>query len=442
MMRISNGFIRSPAFWIALSMGTLTHAAYFALDCEHYGEDTPSYLVPANNLLRGLGFVNAWHQPELWRTPGYPLILAIFQITPLRLEYLIVVQHALCVFLIAAVAAIGLRIAGSHLVSLVAASALSLDLATLRIANLLLTEIAATVLIILAAWMIYHAMARPAGAMFASAGAGILGGCAALIRPLGIFYFVPLSICLVLGLKRRALRPLMLFVASFSLLPLLWATRNFVEGHYFGISTIGNFNMLYYRAAGAVAVQQPGDYVTNVLRVRGAMLSQTCSELERAYHLNCLRVTEAQKASYYGRRGLSIILHSPLSYLQSALRSLAYIVFGGGAEALSRISKASPHSARHIVLLFTVPAAFLALIGCAYWYRQDRHLFYVLVLSIAYFLAISAGAESYSRFRVPIMPMYALLIGGGAERVVQIFQRTRASRALNSNAIVVTERHV
>lgn len=421
--------------WITLVLGFLTHSAYLALDHEHYGVDTPTYLIPADNLLHGQGFVNALHQPELRRTPGYPLLLAIFQFAPLKVEDLIFIQHLLCVLLIVGVAAFALRSTGSSLVALTAASVLILDLATLRIANLLLTEITSTVLIALTAWILYRAMTNLGLGVLASTVAGLLGGCAALVRPVSILYFVPLSLCLFLALRRRAARIALFFVASFLLLPLLWSTRNFIEGNYFGMSTIGAEDLLYYRAAGALAIQQPGNYLTNVLKTRNTLLAQTCTDLEKLYQRDCSQVTESQNASYSTHKGMSLILRNPLSYLRSTLLSLAYIVFGGGAEALSRIIHVSPITAEHIVLLTTVPEACLALAGCWYWYRRDRPLCYLLVLTVAYFLVISAGAEAYSRFRVPVMPMYALLIGGGAAATLEWIQKIRASRAASVDTI-------
>ncbi len=422
---LTNRSIGPAVLWIALGLGLLTHASYLALDHEHFGADTPSYLIPADNLLRGQMFVNALHQPELRRTPGYPVLLALFRISPLRVEYLIFIQHALCVLLIVAVAAICMRLTGSHLATLFAASVLALDLATVRIANLLLTEITATVLIALAAWTLYRAMTKPPGRVLASAAAGLLGGFSALVRPVGLLYFVPLSLCLFLALKRRASGPVMVLIASFLFLPLLWAARNFVEGNYFGLSTIGAEDLLYYRAAGALAIQRPGNYLNNAMKIRSSLVDQTCADLERAYERDCAQVTESQRAAYATHKGMRILLNNPLSYLRSMFLSLAYIVFGGGAEALSRISNLSPRMAEYIVLLFTIPEACLALVGFWYWYQRDRKLFYLLTLTIAYFLIISAGAEAYSRFKVPVMPMYALLIGGGAALIEHRMRRAR-----------------
>ncbi len=418
-----------------MSLGLLTHSAYSALDHEHYGVDTPSYLVPADNLLHGQGFVNALHQAELRRTPGYPLLLSIFQVAPLRVEYLIFVQHTLCVLLIVAVAAFALHTTGNRLVALVAALVLSLDMATLRIANLFLTEITSTVLITLTAWTVYHVMTKPGSDLRTILVAGLLGGCATLVRPVSLLYFVPLSICIFLALRPRALRPVLVFVASFLLVPLLWATRNFVEGNYFGLSTIGAEDILYYRAAGALGIQQPGSYLDNVRKINRALIDETCADLERIYERDCSQATETQKASYSTRKGMSIILHNSLSYFRSTVVALEYVVFGGGAEAFSRISNASPRMAEYVVLFFTVPEACLALIGCWYWFRHERRACYVLVLTIAYFLIISAGAEAYSRFRVPVMPMYALLVGGGAAGIVQLIRQVRTSRLTSVDPI-------
>jgi 4-amino-4-deoxy-L-arabinose transferase-like glycosyltransferase len=410
-------------FWFAAALTMLTHGAYWALDHERYAIDTPTYLIPADNLAHGLGFVNEEHKPELRRTPGYPVVLAIFRSWPLRVEYLIVAQHLLCALIAGGVALIGWRLSGSRVVPFVVAAVLALDLATVRIANLLMTEVMAMVLLSLAAWSLYRGMMRPVGRVWWITAAGLLGGCAALVRPVGSLYFVALSICLILELRRRALRPVMVLTVSFLLLPVVWATRNYVEGRYFGISTIGAEDILYYRAAGALGIQQSGSYLENTRRMNGIFINQTCADLERSYRHDCSSVTEAQRSSYATRKGISIILSNPFSYVRSVSVSLAYIIFGGGAEALSKISSVGPRMAESIVLLITVPEALLAIAGCWYWYRRDRNLFYVLVLTVGYFFLLSAGAEAYSRFRVPVMPMYALLAGGGAAWMVQTIRR-------------------
>src|SRR5271165_1698400 len=327
---------RSAVLWITLGASLFTHVAYLVLDHEHYGADTPSYLIPARNLLHGDGFVDALHQPELRRTPGYPLILALFQIAPLKLEYLIVVQHAVCAFLAVVLAAITLQLTGNNVIALVAALALSLDLATIRIANLLLTETTAMALVALITCLVYLAITRQTGLKVASA-AGILGGVSVLVRPVALFYIVPLSICIVIGLRKRSARPLAAFALSFVLLPTLWAVRNYYEAGYPGLSTISGEDLLFYRAAGVLAIRKPGNYLLNAKETREFLDNQTCAELEQRFGRGCAELTPAEKASYYTAKGVRIILGSPGSYLRTVTVGLAYSLFGGGAEALSKI---------------------------------------------------------------------------------------------------------
>jgi 4-amino-4-deoxy-L-arabinose transferase-like glycosyltransferase len=431
---IADRTIRSATLWTALIVCLFAHTIYLLVDHNYYSADTPSYLIPAQNLLNGNGFASALHHPEVRRTPGFPLLLALFQIPPLKLDHLVLIQHALCILLGVALAAVILRLTNDLVAAFVAALAFSLDFATIRIANLLLTEITATVLIALIAWTIYRALTTRDRFKYAIT-AGILGGCAVLVRPVAILYFVPLSLCIVYALRRRALRTLTVFVLSFLLLPVLWVVRNRLEIGYPGLSTISSDDILFYRAAGALAIQQPGNYFSNVEKSRGLLMKESCSELEHIYGRDCLQLTDPERASYFTTKGVGIILRSPVSYFGSVLIGLAYTIFGGGAEALSKITNIDPHVAEFVVLILTIPEAGLALLGCWYWYKANRIACSLLVLTVAYFLTISAGAEAYSRFRVPIMPMYAMLIGGGASEALQIFRRSKSSRLVAAKHI-------
>ena len=66
--------IAAAIFFIALA----AHFAYFfASNGDFFYPDSATYLVPAQNLAHGLGFVNWMHVPETIRTPGYPLFLVL-----------------------------------------------------------------------------------------------------------------------------------------------------------------------------------------------------------------------------------------------------------------------------------------------------------------------------------------------------------------------------
>jgi hypothetical protein len=69
--------------------------------------------------------------------------------------------------------------------------------------------------------------------------------------------------------------------------------------------------------------------------------------------------------------------------------------------------------AKRFSLIVMTIEAFLSLAGAVYWFRRNRKLLWLSALTIIYFVGVSAGAETYSRFRVPIMPIYATLVAGG-----------------------------
>jgi len=270
---------------------------------------------------------------------------------------------------------------------------------------------------------LYQSVTKPERNRFVWIIIGITGGCGVLIRPVAILYCAVLVACMWLACGKRILYPIILTITSFLLPPAIWATRNYITTGCWEVSTVGAADLLYYRAAGALAIQRTGNYNDNILMVRSTLVQETCISLELTYKLSCAQISEADKSAYMMANGLHIILMNPWSYLQSMLYALFNILFGGGAETLIRLAHIGPRVAKLLLLLVTIPEACLAIAGMGYWYRRDRKLCYVLVLTIAYFLLVSLGAEAYSRFRVPVMPLYALLIGGGVIRAIQCVHR-------------------
>ena len=60
-----------------------------------------------------------------------------------------------------------------------------------------------------------------------------------------------------------------------------------------------------------------------------------------------------------------------------------------------------------------MPLAVLAVLGIPYWWRRDRAFAWLVLLVIVYMFGMALGAEAYSRFRVPVIALYAILCGGG-----------------------------
>jgi hypothetical protein len=89
------------------------------------------------------------------------------------------------------------------------------------------------------------------------------------------------------------------------------------------------------------------------------------------------------------------------------------IVLGGSANLLAELTGISEGVARLLALAYTVPLAVLALLGTSYWWQRDRAFACLVLLVIVYMFGMAFGAEAYSRFRVPVIALYAILCGGG-----------------------------
>jgi hypothetical protein len=74
---------------------------------------------------------------------------------------------------------------------------------------------------------------------------------------------------------------------------------------------------------------------------------------------------------------------------------------------------------------------FGAVAGIYYLFREKQWLFLAsLLLMILYFVALSAGGETTSRFRIPAVPFFALLAGIGWGKI-QSFSLRKAENHLN-----------
>jgi purine-cytosine permease-like protein len=109
-------------------------------------------------------------------------------------------------------------------------------------------------------------------------------------------------------------------------------------------------------------------------------------------------------------------------------RAFIMVMFGAAANMVSRMTGLSESSVRTIAFAYTVPLALLALFGLQYWWRVDRLAAVMMLLVVLYFVVMSLGAEAYARFRVPFLPLYAMLAGGGATALANRWMPARSMK--------------
>jgi len=206
----------------------------------------------------------------------------------------------------------------------------------------------------------------------------------------------------------------------------LWAARNYYETGYFTVSSISGFEMLSMRAAGVLAIDDPGDFYAN-LNKRGAQLQTlACEDLKRIQGKECSELSPPQLSEYYFRLGRRIVLEHPIAYAKLALRGTAVMMLGGGADRLWKITGIPPSTAGRILWIYILPGLSLAIVGVFRLWSQNRQFFYLTCLVIIYFVVLSSGAEAYSRYRVPIMPIYTVSIAVGLDFVLKRFLKRPA----------------
>ena len=409
-------------------LASLTSLLYFAHFHDLYTDDSPGYIRPAANLLAGNGFTDAQGHPDTLRTPGYPLVILPFLWAHLDLKYLVLFQHLLRVLIIVATAAFAFQLSGSRRQALLVGILLSIDLPFLRSANNVMTEIVFTLLLGIALKLLWTESITSDDRMIPYVAAGLICGATVLIRPVSIFLFVPVAIYLLLVRRSRGWLAAFAFSAAFLCLPLAWATRNEVRTGYFGVSSISGYSMLQYRAAGVLAVNDPGDFYANLDKRQIELEAEACQELKRLRGTDCAQMSDPAKSAYYAQFGRRIVARHPLAYIKLALRGFGMMMLTGSPASLSGMTGLSFGLAAKILLLYTVPCLGLALFGLQQCWIRNRAFFWLASLVIGYFVAVSSGAETFARFRIPILPLYIILIAQGLEGAWQRL-RTRFEQA-------------
>jgi hypothetical protein len=387
---------------IVAAIAGATNFLYFALASnDYFFPDSFTYLAPARSLLHGLGFINGNGMIETLRTPGYPLLLAGFG---LRIVPVIVFQHLLNVALAVAIYLLVMRRLGDRFVAIAAAILFAIDTPTLHYANKILTETLFTALLFIVFALVVYARKLPL--------AGVLTGVLVLIRPVAILYFVVVALCLLL--RRVPLRTIAIYAALALVLPAGWGLRNFHHTGVFTISSIGGINVLTYRAAGALAIEDDGDFEADLADEMQGLQDSADDEIQSRLRIpDAEELPDAVRAKYYSEIGWRVLREHPRAAAMLTLRGLLVNVFDSRWEGLESISRFPTDIVRRSLDAFTAALFVFSIIGAAALWKRDREVAAMIIATVIYFLLISAGGEAEARFRVPVIPQYVIAAACG-----------------------------
>ena len=391
---------------IVFAVAVLTNFAYLILsNGDFYYPDSFTYLAPARSMLSGAGFLDDSNLVETIRTPAYPLLLALFGARTLPI---IILQHLINVALALGIYIFAASRTANRLIALVASLLFAIDVPTIHYANKLLTETTFAALLYVLFLLALH---RPNVVAL-----GLLTGVLVLVRPIAIFFFVPLAI--VLAIWHKSARHLAIFTLLALLLPVGWAARNKVQTGVFSVSSIGNINLLSQRAAGALAIEDEGDFREALTDEESALTDEADDWIQQTLHIpDAEELPVAVRAKYYAQYGVRVIREHWLSFVQLTIRGVLVNFVDSDWDAVWDISQISPDVLRLTLGLIPVIILAFATVGVIDLWRSDRALALLIIVVVVYFIGISAGGEAESRFRVPVVPQLAIAAGAGVAAV-------------------------
>jgi hypothetical protein len=388
----------------AVSLAT-NFVYFFYAAADHFYPDSFTYLTPARNLLHGLGFTIANGVIDTLRTPGYPLLLAAFG---LHVVPVIVFQHLLTAAVAIALYLLVIKRLGSRFMALTAAILFAIDTPTLHYANKILSETFFTAVLFAVFVLVVYACNLPL--------AGVLTGLLVLIRPVAIVYFIVVMLCL--ALRRVRMRTIAVYAALALVLPVSWQLRNLHHTGVFTISSISGVNLLGYRAAGVLAIEDDGDFDSDLASEMKGLQADADTEIEARLRIpDAERLPDAVRGKYYSQFALRVLRQHPRAAVMLTLRGLLVNVFDSQWDEMEGVSRFPATIVQRGLDAFAACCFVFAVIGAAALWRRDRDLAMLTIATIVYFLLISAGGEAEARFRVPVIPQYMIAAACGVEAV-------------------------
>ena len=407
------------------------------------GSDAWEYRELAAGIRHGCGFARliggACAQPEILRTPGYPLFVALFPNWRLAL----VAQAVLC-GVVCLLAGIWVGERWGVRAGIAAQLLICVNIPSFILSAMLLSETLFQTVLFLAVLtpLLQLSRIRSASSILACAAvSGVLLGCLSLIRPVAIFVavlgFVPFLFFNLIS-ARQTLYAIVLSLGIPLAMLLGWSWRNYSVKGYFGISTVSALNLYLYRAGGVIALETGRP----LPEVQDAMINDIGASNLRLYEND---VTPSLAAEM-NRRALQILASHPWETVLVTLQGFAWLLIapsrtllanllgtpggskelgpGSGRVTLSRLTRLLDEVAQSKLL--TALIAFQFVIMAVVWTGVLRALlkvrksssefraWIIYLLAVAMLLLVTAsGAEAAVRFRSVTMSLLAIAAAMG-----------------------------
>jgi 4-amino-4-deoxy-L-arabinose transferase-like glycosyltransferase len=413
-----------------------------------YVYDSYGYWQIAFNLREYGIFSQSYHfpiEPDYYRTPIYPLFIILSEAIGPEGFSIIALQVILAVATCYFTYRVAMEITGSAFISNIAALIITLDVPSIVMNTLVMTETLFTFLLLVCIFFfIRYLKVKNYKLLIISA---LFCGGTILCRPIGFFLPFFLSFFLFFSLKKE-FKKVLFHVFTFCVIVFIsvspWLVRNkVVFGHYF-LSVIREHNMQNYEAAAIYS------------ELHGRSLAESQSILRWKTFREFKGDANAQPyeyAKYIESQAIDYTLENPAIYLKHHVKQFilfflkpcrAYvdIQLGNWGSGYNTIPKDYPvfdylfkHNSKFTIVLvlfqmFILLLMYPFILISFFYFRNTQKVFYFLFLvSIVCSMAIlTLPAVAESRFRVPVMPLVAVLSASGIFMLKERFRNRQSMK--------------
>jgi 4-amino-4-deoxy-L-arabinose transferase-like glycosyltransferase len=393
--------------------------------------DSNNYINAAINLINNQIFCDVSTQTlysGIFRTPGYPLFLIpIYYITDYSNIAVILIQTFLSAITCGIVFIIAIKYF-SKFSAYIATLFIVFDIASINVSNIIITETFFTFLLTVFIFLFLKFLEENNYKLIILI--GLLSGFIALVKPIFLYSFIIMFIVFLLYFKNRLklfLKYFLLYFISFSLLIVPWLVRNKHIG-YSGFSAVQEFNIYNFKS-GWIEERLKGNKDMEFIDY-----SKRKSIIQEAIEDRGLENTAINRVKLYKEFGYKTIIKNPVWLLKYQLRyTLQIFKLSGFEKSLNEfpveintpwgIKLSNIYKKIYEIFLYILYALVLTgLFRKKSWKTFKGQIFVVAILF--YFIAISGEYGGGSRFRVPMLPLMAIIAAGGLDAIKMFIKKT------------------
>lgn len=397
-----------------------------AYNLKHYGVFSQSADIPL--------------EPDYYRTPLYPIFIFLSEWIGPEGFSIVFFQLILSLLTCYFTYRIAKEITNSLFISCLAAVIVAIDIPSIVMSNLVLTETLFTFLLItcMYSFIRYFKTEKSQTLLIAS----LLCGVTILCRPIGFFLPIFLSLFIIYHFRKRITKGLfstgiLFLLVLLSISP--WVIRNKITFNHYFLSVIREHDMQNYQAAAIYAEVNNRSIAESQSILRWKTFKEFNGDANRQpYEYAKYIEGEAVKIAI-DNPGL-LIKHQAVQFMHFFLKPCRSYIdlqlgnWGKGFNSIPKNVSVFDYLFKHtskltITLVFfqlgILLTLYISLLFGIIYFKKNNRLFYLLMLGLIIFCFanLTLPEVTESRFRVPVVPYIAILSASGIYFLKEKFRK-------------------